>query len=135
MGFLELDIVLLNTTQVLIVLFTLYRNHLRDIASQTSLDGKWTFGQVLSLFTWVPVVIEWLLIFSCKYQRATKASFEYRSGSLTTTTLIIAGSEKGLSQRVPDRYHVTKIPEGEPSEDSATGYNRVKTEQEHAPES
>ncbi|KAK7751186.1 hypothetical protein SLS62_006870 [Diatrype stigma] len=42
-------------------------NHLRDVASETSLDGKWTFGQVLSLFTWVPVVLEWTVILFCKF--------------------------------------------------------------------
>ena len=47
-----------DATQIMLVLFNLYRNYLRR-TSQANEDGEWSFGQVLSLFTWVSVVLEW----------------------------------------------------------------------------
>lgn len=35
-------------------------------AGQADEDGEWTFGQVLSLTTWVPIGIELISVYICK---------------------------------------------------------------------
>ncbi|ORY59990.1 uncharacterized protein BCR38DRAFT_443533 [Pseudomassariella vexata] len=44
----------------MIVIFTVYRQYVRNRAHSSNEDGNWTFGQTLSLVTWVPVLLEWL---------------------------------------------------------------------------
>ncbi|KAI5923610.1 hypothetical protein F4810DRAFT_200615 [Camillea tinctor] len=69
---------------LLLVFFTSWSIHVQNKAPSTDEDTKWTFGQVLSLATWVPVFIEWLAI-------------------------LVAGPEEGLGQRLSTSYEVTKV--------------------------
>ncbi|KAI1633162.1 hypothetical protein F4809DRAFT_655378 [Biscogniauxia mediterranea] len=69
---------------LLLGFFTAWCHHVQSKAPSTDEDTEWTFGQVLSLATWVPVLVEWLGI-------------------------IVAGPEKGLGERLSTRYEVTKV--------------------------
>lgn len=48
-------------------LFTAYRHDVLTKAGSASEDNEWTFGQVLSLTTWIPIGIELLAVYICKY--------------------------------------------------------------------
>lgn len=49
-----------------LALFTAYREDVRHRAGSSDQDGEWTFGQVLSLVTWAPVVVELATVYLCK---------------------------------------------------------------------
>ncbi|KAF2643497.1 hypothetical protein P280DRAFT_467524 [Massarina eburnea CBS 473.64] len=42
--------------------FCYYRSHMDSRAGDSNQDHEWSFGQILALFTFVPVVIEWVTI-------------------------------------------------------------------------
>lgn len=48
-------------------LFTAYRHDVLTKAGSANEDNEWTFGQVLSLTTWIPIGIELLAVYICKY--------------------------------------------------------------------
>lgn len=48
-------------------LFDNYRHAVQDLAGRSDDDYEWTFGQVLSLATWAPVIVELIAIYLCKY--------------------------------------------------------------------
>ncbi|KAH9888715.1 hypothetical protein F4778DRAFT_785914 [Xylariomycetidae sp. FL2044] len=45
-----------------LVLFVQYRESVHQKAPTTDKDSEWSFGQVLALATWVPVIVEWVAI-------------------------------------------------------------------------
>lgn len=47
-------------------LFTAYRHDVLTKAGSANEDNEWTFGQVLSLTTWIPIGIELLAVYICK---------------------------------------------------------------------
>lgn len=47
-------------------LFTAYRRDVLTKAGDANEDNEWTFGQVLSLTTWIPIGIELLAVYICK---------------------------------------------------------------------
>ena len=42
---------------------------------ENSEDQKWTFGQVLSLATWIPIIKEWLFIYFCTFSKLHKFAY------------------------------------------------------------
>ncbi|KAI0159881.1 hypothetical protein GGR52DRAFT_166046 [Hypoxylon sp. FL1284] len=68
---------------LLLITFTLYRKSVQRLAPSTDKDSDWTFGQVLALATWVPVVVEWVAI-------------------------MIYGPESGLEGHMSTEYQVTR---------------------------
>ena len=48
-------------------LFQRYRRTIRERTGPAEQDGKWTFGQVLALATWVPVLVDLVAIGICKW--------------------------------------------------------------------
>ncbi|KUI53129.1 hypothetical protein VP1G_00371 [Cytospora mali] len=74
-------------------LFTAYRHDVMKKAGEADQDGDWTFGQVLSLTTWIPIGIELLSVY-------------------------IYGAHKGVEKSLSTRYRVvdrndTEVPEEE----------------------
>ena len=57
----------LMLTWILLALFMTYRSSVMRVAGSSNKDMEWTFGQVISLATWVPVFVEWAYIFYCKF--------------------------------------------------------------------
>lgn len=47
-------------------LFTAYRHDVLTKAGSANEDNEWTFGQVLSLTTWIPIGIELLAVYICE---------------------------------------------------------------------
>lgn len=48
--------------------FTAYRHDVLSKAGSASEDNEWSFGQVLSLTTWIPIGVELLAVYICKCQ-------------------------------------------------------------------
>ena len=42
---------------------------------ENSEDQKWTFGQVLSLATWIPIIKDWLFIYFCMFSKLHKFAY------------------------------------------------------------
>jgi len=53
---------------VLLVEFHIYRDQVSNIAGNSDEDGAWTFGQVLALGTWAPVLIDLFSVYMCKWR-------------------------------------------------------------------
>lgn len=51
----------------LLGLFSGYRFNLEHIMGSSNQDGQWSFGQMLALATWVPVAIDLISIYICKW--------------------------------------------------------------------
>lgn len=47
-------------------------------AGEADEDGEWSFGQVLSLTTWVPIGIELLSVYHCEWLSGFLCSPNYR---------------------------------------------------------
>lgn len=60
---------------VFLSLFTAYRSDIASKAGAADQDDEWTFGQVLSLVTWVPVGIDLVAIYICKFIPVIRALF------------------------------------------------------------
>ncbi|WQF77305.1 hypothetical protein CDEST_02319 [Colletotrichum destructivum] len=68
--------------------FTQFRQKIIDAAGGLDKNDKWTFGQVLALAAWVPIVVEILYI-------------------------LVFGLEDGLSGHMPAGYHATHVIQSE----------------------
>lgn len=66
-GIWELGVAWLNllVAWALLAYFSILREEIIETARGADKANEWTFGQVLTLATWVPVVLEWLYIFIC----------------------------------------------------------------------
>ncbi|KAI5925469.1 hypothetical protein F4810DRAFT_52052 [Camillea tinctor] len=65
----------------LIIVFSQYRSEVMGLSGRSNEDDRWTFGQVLSLATWCPVMVDYVAV-------------------------LIYGPERGLSERLSRRYQV-----------------------------
>ncbi|KAH8895426.1 hypothetical protein GQ53DRAFT_820258 [Thozetella sp. PMI_491] len=68
-----------------LALFVEYRAKVADAARRGYADNEWTFGQVLALTTWAPVIVDLVSIYSL-------------------------GAEEGLGSKLSKRYKVIAIP-------------------------
>ena len=58
----------------LLALLTVYRHTIITSAGESrDGDDRWTFGQVLALATWMPVLVEFFVIFVCELRAACTA--------------------------------------------------------------
>lgn len=51
---------------VFLAFFTIYRSDVSERAGNSDSDDEWSFGQVLGLVTWVPVLIDLVVVYVCK---------------------------------------------------------------------
>jgi hypothetical protein len=67
-------------TYVMLIPFHLYRERVNELAGNASNENsKWTFGQIMSLATWIPVVVEIASVILCEYLPVLSASLiEYQ---------------------------------------------------------
>ncbi len=89
---------------VFIGLFYQYRAVIARNSGPAYEDGKWTFGQVLSMATWAPVAVDLVAVYLCEHLLTPLPCY---SGSLN---LPVVGAEKGLSSKLTRRYKVVAVP-------------------------
>ncbi|KAI2631852.1 hypothetical protein GGR54DRAFT_627459 [Hypoxylon sp. NC1633] len=84
-------------------LFYIYRMRVNDAAGDTNQNTSWTFGQVMAMATWIPVLLEYLSII--KY-----------------------GPEKGLSRRLSRRFVIVAAKKPVELNEGEARYSRVENE-------
>jgi hypothetical protein len=90
-------------------LFQRYRRTIGDNTGPADKDGAWTFGQVLAIATWVPVVFDLIAIWICEFCAL--------HGQLKDTTdADLDGPESGLGEKLSARYKVIAVEKLEGSE-------------------
>jgi hypothetical protein len=87
-----------------LIFFAHYRRTVQDLAGRSDDDSDWTFGQVLSLATWAPVIVELAAIYLCKC-----IVTDLRTQGNCWLTSSVDGPEKGLSKNLSERYQVVAI--------------------------
>ncbi|KAI1880005.1 hypothetical protein JX265_001626 [Neoarthrinium moseri] len=78
---------------LLLSLFERYRHYVQLLAGRSDQDTEWTFGQVLALATWAPVLVEFwsILLYGPEKGLSRKLSSNYEVVAVTTSD----GQEKG----------------------------------------
>ncbi|ROV91924.1 hypothetical protein VPNG_09751 [Cytospora leucostoma] len=71
-------LVCLTTMWAFLGLFTAYRKDVMTKAGEADQDGEWTFGQVLSLTTWVPIGIELLSVYHYGVRKGVEGKLSRR---------------------------------------------------------
>lgn len=87
-------------------LFHAYRDSVNRVAGEKNENSNWTFGQVLAVATWIPVLVELLAVM--------KRRFFFLKVRIRLTH-VLDGPLEGLSRKVSTRYVV--VPNTEPSHD------------------
>ncbi|KAI1777396.1 hypothetical protein F4818DRAFT_347263 [Hypoxylon cercidicola] len=81
--------------------FHTYRDIVNGAAGDENQNSYWTFGQVLALATWIPIVVEFLTVLKC-------------------------GPEQGLSKKLSSRYTVVSLAETCLKDEKEAQYARVE---------
>ena len=82
--------------------YTAFRKSVFDTMGDSNLDNSWSFGQVLALLTWVPVVIDFVTIRMCEFD----ASFKYPS---KLTSNMTDGELIALQGKLPQGYRIVPV--------------------------
>ncbi|KAI1373467.1 hypothetical protein F4677DRAFT_448296 [Hypoxylon crocopeplum] len=85
-------------------LFHAYRDAANEASGDDNQNSSWTFGQVLSVATWIPILLEFL-------------------------TVLWHGPEKGLSRKLPKKF--TVVPTTEPVNHDKKEAQYLRVEDEH----
>jgi hypothetical protein len=104
-----------------LALFTRYRQLIVSKAGITQQDTRWSFGQVLALATWAPVVVDFAYIFVCESlhlgaccrARTNPRTLRGSFGSNTDAPGSTVGSKVGLQGRISWPWEVTLKLEGD----------------------
>ncbi len=88
---------------VFIGLFYQYRAVIARNSGPAYEDGKWTFGQVLSMATWAPVAVDLVAVYLCEHLLTPPPAIRFAN-------LPVVGAEKGLSSKLTRRYKVVAVP-------------------------
>lgn len=88
----------------LLAYFSVLREEIVETAGATDATGAWGFGQVLTLATWVPVLLEWLYIFICT--PFPPPSFQICLPSIANAILVLGGIEDSINTRLPRGFEV-----------------------------
>jgi len=84
---------------VMLAFFHKYRNTVHSLAGNSDQDTDWTFGQVIALATWAPVLQEWVTILLRKLLLATHP----RSWPSTPCIAACLGANLFLAQVAPSK--------------------------------
>lgn len=109
-----------------LVFFITILNSLLDLTTEWSLINamNWTFGQVIAVTVWAPVIIEWVYMTICKFslvQLQPLSGFESSDPRISSTSttrntetdLATGGIEEASHYRIPKPYQVRKVKSNE----------------------
>lgn len=94
---------------VMLGTFHAYRNRVDDLSSDRNTNSQWTFGQVLAVMTFLPVLVDIYTPFSCRSALSGDNGMAWRDETRTDTDVIV-GPENGLSRNVSKAFEVVPVP-------------------------